>query len=81
MMDEEAILKRIVKSYLFHKGEATARMITLHIEKVGYGLRKPIAPNSLSQKMKHWSAFGKSGSWFRVKSEVKKDNKTWWSLE
>ena len=80
-MDEEAILKRIVKSYLFHKGEATARMIILHVERVGYGLKKPVSPNSLSQKMKYWSRFDKSGSWFRVKSKRKDDNRIWWSLE
>ena len=78
-MDEEAILKRIVKSYLFFKGEATSKMIVLHIESVGYGLRKPISPAQLSQKMKQWSYFGKSGSWFRVKKEVRK-KQTWWRL-
>lgn len=77
-MDEDTILKRIVKSYLFHKGEATSKMIILHIEDVGYGLKKPLTPSSLSQKIKHWNY--KSSSWFRVKSRVD-NNKKWWSLE
>lgn len=55
-------------------------MIVNHLTFVGYGLRKPIHINALSRKMKLWSLSGKSGSWFRVKSEYK-NRELWWSLE
>lgn len=78
-MNEDAIIKRIVKCYLTHKGEASSRMIVNHIEFTGYGLKKPIHLKALTRKMKLWSQSGKSGSWFRVKSEYK-NNEQWWSL-
>lgn len=78
--DEEAIIKRIVKAYLFWKKEASSKMITRHIDEVGYGLRKPISARSLSMKMRTWTRNDKSGSWFRVTSETRK-NETWWKLQ
>lgn len=78
--DEDAILKRIVKAYLFWKGEASSKMITRHIDEVGYGLRRPISARSLSMKMKTWTRIDKSGSWFRVTSETR-NRETWWKLE
>ena len=80
MSCEEAILKRIIKTYLYFQGEASTNMIIQHIEKTGYGLRKPLTPTGLSMKMKLWSTSGKSGSWFRVKCRIEKKQK-WWKLE
>ena len=79
-MNEDAIIKRIVKCYLYHKGEATSKMIANHLEYGGYGLRKPVLLKGLSRKMKIWSSSGKSGSWFRVKNEYK-NGELWWSLK
>lgn len=79
-MDEDAIVKRLVKSYLHYQGEATSQMIVNHIDKVGFGLRKPLTSKALSHKIKVWTSTGKSNSWFRVTSTVRK-NKKWWKLE
>lgn len=63
-IEEENITKRIIKCYLSFKKEATARMITKHIETTGYGLRKPHDPIGLSMKIKVWAR--DSSSWFNV---------------
>lgn len=78
-MDEEAIVKRIIKDYLYFKGEASTRMIINHIEKVGFGLRKGLTVAGLSKKMRIWSQQGKSNSWFQV-TYTKKHKERWWRL-
>ena len=49
-MNEDDILKRIIKSYLYKKGEATGQEIVAHIQEVGYGLRKQYTKESISKK-------------------------------
>ena len=80
MSNEDAYLKRIVKAYLFFKGEATARDILIHIEEVGYGLRKPQTSAGISAKINYWNKSGHSGSWFKVERSTK-NRKTYWRLK
>ena len=75
---EDAIVKRIVKCYLFHKGEASTRMIVKHILETGYGLRVDITVPGLSQKMRKWNS--NSPSWFKVNC-TQKGKEKWWSLK
>ncbi len=79
-MDETAIVKRIIKAYLYFKGEASTSMICNHIEKTGYGLRKTYSTRYLSANIRKWSSNGKSGSWFRVTFE-QRGRERWWRLE
>jgi len=79
MVDEEAILKRIIKCYLHFKGEATTKMIVLHIEEMGYGLRKQLSTEYVTRQIRTWSRNNK-GSWFNVRGE-QRDRTTWWRLE
>jgi hypothetical protein len=78
--NDDDCVKRIIKSYLHFKGEASTDMIVRHILDVDYGLRKTYTPSSLGAKMKYWSRDSKSGGWFRVVSTRNK-KKTWWRLE
>jgi len=80
MVDEDAIIKRIVKTYLDFQGEASTNMIIQYIEHTGFGLRKPITSSGLSKKLRIWSHTGKSGSWFRVTFETR-NNQRWWRLK
>ena len=77
-MSEECI-KRIVKAYLYFKGEATSDELITHIENVGYGIRKKYTAKGLTNKMKYWTRTSKSGSWFKVEYSIK-NNRAHWRL-
>lgn len=77
---DDMIVKRIIKSYLHFKGEATTRMICNHINETNYGLRKTYTPYNLTRFMKLWRHGGKSGSWFNVEF-IEKNRETWWRLK
>ena len=79
-VNDDDCVKRIIKSYLHFKGEASTDMIAQHLTDVNYGLRKNYPTRSLSNKMRVWSRNSKSGGWFRVISFKKDDRKTWWRL-
>ena len=55
-MNEDDILKRIIKSYLYKKGEATGKEIAAHIQEVNYGLRKQYTKKAIAKKMKYWES-------------------------
>ena len=65
MNDEDAILKRIIKGYLHNKGEATGKQIAIHIQEVGYGLRKQYTQESIVQKIKYWRQ--REPQWLRIR--------------
>lgn len=77
---DDMIVKRIIKTYLHFKGEASTKMICNHIQSTGYGLRNTYTPRNLTRKMKLWRHNGKSGSWFNVVF-TEKNRETWWRLE
>ena len=78
-MDEEAIVKRIIKAYLHFRGEASTKMLLQHLIEVDYGIHKPYSARGLTIKMNYWSRADKSGEWFRVES-FRKNRQTWWRL-
>ena len=78
-VNEDDCIKRIVKSYLHFKGEATTAMIVQHMIAVDYGLRKTCTPRSLGMKLSVWNQHSKSGSWFKLES-FERDKKRWWRL-
>ena len=78
--NDDDCIKRIVKAYLYFKGEATSATLLKHISEVGYGVTKSYTATGLTAKMKIWRASGKSGSWFNVEP-FKKDHITWWRLK
>ena len=80
-VNDDDCVKRIIKTYLHFKGEASTSMIANHLIEVDYGLRKYYSPRSLTTKMRFWSNNSKSGGWFRVIPFKKDDRKTWWRLE
>lgn len=63
--EEDPILKRIIKSYLYKKGEATGQEIAAHIQEVNYGLRKQYTKESISKKIKYWRA--NEPTWLRIR--------------
>jgi len=77
--NDDDCVKRIIKSYLYFKGEASTDMIAQHLTDVDYGLRKTYSTRSLSNKMRVWSRNSKSGGWFRVASK-RENHKTWWRI-
>ena len=79
-MCEDDCIKRVIKAYLYCKGEARTADILKHIDIVGYGLRKTYTVTGLTKKMKYWSRASKSGSWFNVEC-FKKNNVYWWRLK
>ena len=79
-MCEDDCIKRVIKAYLYFKGEARTADILKHIDLVGYGLRKTYTVTGLTKKMKYWSRDSKSGSWFNVEC-FKKNNVYWWRLK
>ena len=78
-VNDDDCIKRIIKSYLHFKGEATTAMIIQHIVEVNYGLRKTYSPSGLASKMTIWSRYSKSGSWLKLTSS-EKNGKKWWRL-
>ena len=76
---EDAIVKRIVKSYLHQKGEASTRMLADHIISVGYGLQYEVSVRVLSKKLKKWMQKQQSTKWFRIEC-TEKNNEKWWRL-
>ena len=65
MVDEDAILKRIIKGYLHRKGEATGKQIAAHIQEVGYGLRKQYTKESIAKKIRYWRV--NEPTWLRIR--------------
>ena len=74
---ESAIVKRIVKSYLLHNGEASTRMIADHIITNKYGLHNEISVRVLSRQLRKWKL--KPSPWFCVEC-IEKGNDKWWRL-
>ena len=74
---EDAILKRIVKAYLLHNGEASTRMIANHIQSSKYGLKYEVNVRVLGRRMRRWAL--KPSNWFRVEY-VEKGKTKWWRL-
>lgn len=79
-VNDDDCVKRIIKTYLHFKGEASTDMIVEHLINTDYGLRKTYSARSLSSKMRVWSMNSKSGGWFKVISFKKNDRKTWWRI-
>ena len=61
---DDDILKRIIKGYLYHNGEATIKMILNHINTVNYGLVKQYTTKSLAKKLRYWR--NQKKTWFRI---------------
>lgn len=64
MTNNEDIIKRIVKCYLYFQKEATATMIVKHIEETDYGVKKIIQPTRLTLLIKKWKINNRD--WFNV---------------
>ena len=79
-INDDDCVKRVIKAYLYFRGEASTEMLLNHIREVGYGIKKEYTPRALSSKMRIWSTNSKSGGWFRVVS-FERDRKKWWRLE
>ena len=78
-VNDDDCVKRIVKAYLYFKGEASTEMILNHILEVGYGIRKSYTKRGLSSKIAHWNKISKSGEWFKVEPFTR-NRKRWWRL-
>ena len=74
---ESAIVKRVVKSYLIHNGEASTRMIADHIITNKYELKNEISVRVLARLLRKWKL--NPSSWFYVEC-TEKGNDKWWRL-